>query len=84
MDRRYIFPAGEEDLEQVWLNSNILRLRQILDDIPVKLAAANFSDWQKMVMLERDHPNSIHLAIKDAVNQKGAELYNCMLKFIDK
>ena len=84
LDRRYIFPAGEEDLEQVWLNSNILRLRQILDDIPVKLAAANFSDWQKMVMLERDHPNSIHLAIKDAVNQKGAELYNCMLKFIDK
>lgn len=83
LDRRYIFPAGEEDLEQVWLDSNIARLEKILEDIPVKLAAANFSDWQKRVMLEHDHPNSIYLAIKDAVDHKGAELYECMLKFID-
>ena len=82
LDRRYIFPAGEEDLEQAWLESNVARLKQILDDIPVKLAAANFSDWQKMVMLERDHPNSIHLAIKDAVDQKGAGLYDFMCELL--
>ena len=52
------------------------RLKLILDEIPVKLAAASFSDGQKMVMLEHDHPNSIHLAIKDAVDQKGARLYD--------
>ena len=82
VDRRYIFPAGEEDLEQDWLDSNVARLKQILDDIPVKLAAANFSDWQKMVMLEHDHPNSIHLAIKDAVDQKGVGLYDFMVGLI--
>ena len=80
VDRRYIFPAGEEDLEQVWLDSNIARLRQVLDDIPEKLGAANFSDGQKMVMLKRGHPNSIHLAIKDAVDQKGAGLYDFMME----
>ena len=79
VDRRYIFPAGEEDLEQDWLDSNVARLKLILDEIPVKLAAANFSDGQKMVMLDRQHPNSIHLAIKDAVDQKGAGLYDFMI-----
>ena len=79
VDRRYIFPAGEDDLEQEWLDSNVTRLKQIMDGIPVKLASANFSDWQKMVMLERDHANSIHLAIKDAVDQKGAGLYDFMI-----
>ncbi len=79
VDRRYIFPAGEEDLEQKWLNANIARLKLILDDIPVKLAAANFSDGQKMVMLDRNNPNSIHLAIKDAVDHKGAGLYDFMI-----
>ena len=83
VDRRYIFPAGEEDLEQEWLNSNVARLKQILDDIPVKLGAANFSDGQKTVMLERDHPNSIHLAIRDAVDQKGAALYEFMFDCIE-
>ena len=79
VDRRYIFPAGEEDLEQKWLNANIERLKLILDDIPVKLAAANFSDGQKMVMLDRNNPNSIHLSIKDAVDHKGAGLYDFMI-----
>ena len=65
-DHRYIFSAGEEDLEQEWFDSNVARLKQILEDIPVKLTSANFSDGQKMVMLERDHPNSIHLAIREA------------------
>ena len=83
VDRRYIFPAGEEDLEQEWLDSNVARLKQILDDIPVKLGAANFSDGQKMVMLERDHPNSIHLAIRDAVDQKGAGLYEFMIGLVE-
>jgi len=83
VDRRYIFPAGEEDLEQNWLDSNVARLKQILDDIPVKLGAANFSDGQKMVMLERDHPNSIHLAIRDAVDQKGVGLYEFMFGCIE-
>ena len=82
VDRRYIFPAGEEDLEQEWLDSNVARLKQILDDIPVKLGAANFSDGQKMVMLERDHPNSIHMAIRDAVDQKGPGLYDFMIGLI--
>ncbi len=82
VDRRYIFPAGEEDLEQEWLDSNVTRLKQILDDIPVKLGAANFSDGQKMVMLERDHPNSIHMAIRDAVDQKGPGLYDFMIGLI--
>ncbi len=36
-DHRYIFPAGEEDLEQEWFDSNVARLKQILEDIPVKL-----------------------------------------------
>ena len=35
-----------------------------------------------MVMLERDHPNSIHLAIKDAVDQKGAGLYDFMCELL--
>ena len=75
-DHRYIFPAGEEDLEQEWFDSNVARLKQILEDIPVKLTSANFSDGQKMVMLDGQHPNSIHLAIRDAVDQKGAGLYD--------
>ena len=79
VNRRYIFPAGEEDLEQDWLDSNVARLKQIMDDIPVELGAANFSDGQKMVMLERQHPDSIHMAIKDAVDQKGAGLYDFMI-----
>ena len=83
VDRRYIFPAGEEDLEREWLDSNVARLKLILDEIPVKLAAANFSDGQKMVMLERDHPNSIYLAIRDAVDQKGAGLYEFMFNCIE-
>ena len=78
-DHRYIFPAGEEDLEQEWFDSNVARLKQILEDIPVKLTSANFSDGQKMVMLDRQHPNSIHLAIRDAVDQKGAGLYDFMI-----
>jgi len=82
-DRRYIFPAGEEDLEQDWFDSNVARLKQILDDIPLKLAAANFSDGQKTVMMERGHPNSIHLAIKDAVDQKGVGLYEFMFSCIE-
>jgi len=82
IDRRYIFPAGEEDLEQDWLESNILRLKLILADIPTKLAEANFSEGQKMVMLEHNHPNSIHLAIKDAVDHKGAGLYDFMVRLI--
>jgi len=49
----------------------------------VKLGAANFSDGQKMVMLERDHPNSIHLAIRDAVDQKGAGLYEFMIGLVE-
>ena len=81
-DHRYIFPAGEEDLEQEWFDSNVARLKQILEDIPVKLTSANFSDGQKMVMLDRQHPNSIHLAIRDAVEQKGAGLYDFMIGLI--
>ena len=78
-DHWYIFPAGEEDLEQEWFDSNVARLKQILEDIPVKLTSANFSDGQKMVMLDRQHPNSIHLAIRDAADQKGAGLYDFMI-----
>ena len=78
-DHRYIFPAGEEDLEQEWFDSNVARLKQILEDILVKLTSANFSDGQKMVMLDRQHQNSIHLAIRDAVEQKGAGLYDSMI-----
>ena len=48
-----------------------------------KLAEANFSEGQKMVMLEHNHPNSIHLAIKDAVDHKGAGLYDFMVRLID-
>ena len=78
-DHRYIFPAGEEDLEQEWFDSNVARLKQILEDIPVKLTSANFSDGQKMVVLDGQHPDSIHLAIRDAVDQKGAGLYDFMI-----
>ena len=83
IDRRYIFPAGAEDLEQYWLESNISRLKLILAEIPTKLADANFSEGQKMVMLEHNHPNSIHLAIKDAVDHKGAGLYDFMVRLVD-
>ena len=48
----------------------------------MKLGAANFLDGQKMVMLERDHPNSIHMAIRDAVDQKGPGLYDFMIGLI--
>ena len=78
-DHRYIFSAGEEDLEREWFDSNVALLKQILKDIPVKLTSANFYDGQKMVMLDRQCPNSIHLAIKCAVDQKGAGLYDFMI-----
>ena len=78
-DHRYIFPAGEEDLKQEWFDSNVARLKQILEDISIKLTSANVSDGQKMVMLDRQHPNSIHLAFRDAVDQKGAGLYDFMI-----
>ena len=78
-DHRYIFPAGEEDLEQEWFGSNVARLKQNLEVILVKLTSTNLSDGHKMVMLDRQHSNSIHLAIKDAVDQKGFGFYDFMI-----
>ena len=83
-DRRYIFPEGEENLEQEWYLSNIAKLKALLDGIPVLLEAANFSAGQKMMMLDHQNPNSIHLAIRDAVDQKAQGLYEFMLKAKEK
>jgi len=82
-DRRYIFPKGEENLEKEWYDSNIAKLKALLDGIPVMLEAANFSDGQKMMMLDHQNPNSIHLAIKDAVDQKADGLYNFIIGLLD-
>ena len=83
VDRRYTFPAGEENLEQKWLRANIERLRSIIDDIPFKLSSANFTDGQRMMLLGGDNPNNIHLAIRDAVEQKGTGLYDFMIKTLN-
>ena len=82
VDRRYIFPAGEEDLEKKWLRANIERLRLIIENIPLKLSKANFTDGQKMIMLDGNNPNNIHLTIRDAVDQKGPGLYDFMVKIL--
>jgi len=82
-DRRYIFPEGEENLEKEWYDSNIAKLKALLDGIPVLLEEANFSDGQKMMMLDHQNPNSIHLAIKDAVDQKCDGLYNFIIGLLD-
>ena len=82
-DRRYIFPKGEENLEKEWYDSNIAKLKALLDGIPVLLEAANFSDGQKMMMLDHHSPNSIHLAIKDAVDQKADGLYNFIIGLLN-
>ena len=52
-------------------------------EMSAMMAEANFSEGQKMVMLEHNHPNSIHLAIKDAVDHKGAGLYDFMVRLVD-
>jgi hypothetical protein len=83
VDRRYIFPAGEEDLEKKWLKANIERLRLIIQNIPLKLSKANFTDGQKMIMLNENNPNNIHLTIRDAVDQKGPGLYDFMIKILE-
>ena len=82
VDRRYIFPEGEENIEKEWYFSNIYKLADVLDSIPVMLGAANFSYGQKMMMLSHDNANSIHLAIKDAVDQKAEGLYDFMINQI--
>ena len=83
VDRRYIFPAGEEDLEEKWLKANINRLNSIIEDIPQKLANANFTVGQRMMILEVENSSNIHLAIKDAVEQKGKGLYNFMIRILN-
>ena len=83
VDRRYIFPAGEEDLEEKWLKANIERLNSIIEDIPQKLTNANFTVGQRMMILEVENSSNIHLAIRDAVEQKGKGLYNFMIKILD-
>ena len=83
VDRRYTFPAGEENLEQKWLRANIERLRNIIEEIPLKLSSAYFTDGQRMMILGRESPNSIHLAIRDAVEKKGTGLYDFMLKTLN-
>ena len=83
VDRRYIFPAGEEDLEEKWLKANIERLNSIIKDIPKKLANANFTVGQRMMILEVENSSNIHLAIRDAVEQKGKGLYNFMIRILD-
>ena len=83
VDRHYIFPEGEENIEKDWYFSNINKLADLLDHIPVLLGEANFSQGQKMMMLSHDSPNSIHLAIKDAVDQKADGLYDFMVHQIN-
>ena len=83
VDRRYIFPAGEEDLEKKWLRDNIERLKSIIENIPLKLSKANFTGGQKMIMLDGNNPNNIHLTIRDAVDKKGPGLYDFMIKILE-
>ena len=82
-DKRYIFPEGEEDLEGDWYQSNIEKLAQLLDSIPVLLESANFSHGQKLIMLDDQSTNSIDEAIRDAVDQKADGLYEFMLNAIN-
>ena len=84
VDRRYIFPEGEENLEQEWFDSNIRKLTALLDGIPVLLEAAHFSVGQKMMFLDHNNANSIFGAIRDAVDQKAMGLYDFMLHHIDQ
>ncbi len=82
-DKRYIFPSGEEDLEQEWYNGNMEHLIALLNDIPKKLNDANFSYGQQMAMQEEWSQNNIHAAMRDAVDQKGDGLYAFMIKAIE-
>ena len=81
-DRHYIFPEGEEDLEQEWYDFNVAKLKALVEGIPVLLEQAQFSVGQKMMMLDHQSNNNIHMVIKDAVNQKAGHLYEFMLERI--
>ena len=83
-DRHYIFPEGEEDLEEEWYTSNIAKLADLMDSIPVMLEDANFSYGQKMIMLDNESSNNIHQAIRDAVDQKAFGLYDFIIKAIEE
>ena len=48
------------------------------------LEEAQFSVGQKMMMLDHQSANNIHMAIKDAVNQKADHLYEFMLEQMDR
>ncbi len=82
-DGRYIFPEGEENLEQEWYDSNMDHLISLLQRIPNTLEAANFSAGQKMAMQSGWSKNNIHAAIRDAVDHKGQGLYAFMLSAIE-
>ena len=84
VDRHYIFPEGEEDLEQEWYDFNVAKLKALVEGIPVLLEEAQFSVGQKMMMLDHQSANNIHMAIKDAVNQKADHLYEFMLEQMDR
>lgn len=83
VDCRYIFPEGEENLEKEWFDSNIKKLTALVDGIPVLLESANFSVGQKMMFLDHQSTSSIFAAIRDAVDQKAAGLYDFMTRQID-
>jgi len=82
VDNRYIFPEGEGELAQEWYDSNITKLKTLLDSIPQIREAHNFTPGQKLTMQSAWNQNNIHTAIKDAVEQKGKGLYDFMVDAI--
>ena len=81
-DGRYIFPEGEEDLEDKWYKSNLDRIKTLLDSIPDLLDSAGFYSGQKIAILGGWGMNNIDACIRDAVDTKGEGLYDFMQQAI--
>lgn len=83
-DKRYIFPEGEQDLEQQWYDLNIEKLITLLDNIPTILAEQEFSPGQRLCMQSEWSQNNVHACIQDAVDAKGKGLYSFMVEAIEE
>jgi pyruvate/oxaloacetate carboxyltransferase len=78
-DDHYIFPSGEENLRDIWYESNIQKLIYLLDSISQTLKNDGFSDSQVLSMQRKWSDNNIYSCIRDSVDKKGAGLYDFMI-----
>lgn len=82
-DQLYIPPEGTTGMMKDWYNSNIQRFSQLMDDIPKILEEAGFTKMQAISVQHDFNNNNINACIKDAVDHKGAGLYQFMLQAIN-